>query len=34
MDSITVFSILYIALSVYIYNVYASFVRHGISIKN
>jgi hypothetical protein len=34
MDGLTVFTILYIALSVYIYNVYASFIRHGISIKN
>lgn len=34
MDGITIFTILYIALSVYIYNVYASFVRHGICVKN
>lgn len=33
MDGITIFTILYIALAVYIHNVYALFYKHGISAR-
>ena len=33
MDSITIFAVLYVTLTVYLYTVYSAFVRHGISIK-
>ena len=33
MDSITIFTVLYVALTVYLYTVYSAFVRHGIYTK-